>query len=65
MLTGDFGSPSWELAMARKDARIIMEVAAHAELPLVLVPGVAAAMDRFIASGHGKSDWTIIAKDVV
>lgn len=65
MLDAPKSAASWELAMARKDARIIMEVAAHAELPLVLVPGVAAAMDRFIATGHAKSDWTIIAKDVV
>ncbi len=65
MLDAPKSAASWELAMARKDARIIMEVAEHAGLPLVLVPAVAATMDRFIATGHAKDDWTIIAKDVV
>ena len=51
--------------MARKDARLMMEEAARARLPLGVVPGVASAMDRFIERGHAKDDWTIIAKDVL
>lgn len=65
MLAAPTSAASWELAMARKDARIIMEETARAELPLVIVPAVATAMDRFIQRGHAKDDWTIIAKDVV
>ncbi|HEY1957094.1 MAG TPA: NAD(P)-binding domain-containing protein [Polyangiaceae bacterium] len=53
---------SWELTMARKDARLMMDEAARAEVALTLVPAVAALMDRYIASGRGGEDWTVIAK---
>ncbi len=65
MLDAPASAASWELAMARKDARIMIEEATRANVPLVVVPGVAAAMDKFIERGHAKDDWTIIAKDVV
>jgi len=52
---------SWELAMARKDARLMMDEAERAGVALTLVPAVAARMDRFIAQGRGGDDWTIIA----
>jgi 3-hydroxyisobutyrate dehydrogenase len=65
MLDAPSSAASWELTMARKDARLMIDEASRAKLPLVVVPGVAAAMDRFIERGHGKDDWTIIAKDVV
>jgi len=56
---------SWELAMARKDARLMMEEAERARVALTLVPAVAARMDELIARGRGGEDWTIIAKDVL
>ncbi len=65
MLEADFGTASWELAMARKDARIMMEEAARANVMLALVPAIANEMDRFIERGHAKDDWTVIAKDAL
>jgi len=65
LLEGDFSHPSWELAMARKDARLMIEEAARARVPLAVVPAIAAEMDRWIEKGHGHDDWTVIAKDSV
>lgn len=65
MVEADFTHPSWELAMARKDARLMIEGASHAGVPLALIPAIAAEMDRFIARGHAKDDWTVIAKDAL
>jgi 3-hydroxyisobutyrate dehydrogenase len=56
-------SPSWELAMARKDARLMIEAGAAGLAPLQILPAVAELMDRFIERGHAKDDWTIIASD--
>ncbi|MCF8449013.1 MAG: NAD(P)-dependent oxidoreductase [Taibaiella sp.] len=63
MTAGTFDKPSWELDMARKDAGLMMNEAQQAGIPLVVLPAIAAEMDRWIADGHGKSDWTVIAKD--
>jgi 3-hydroxyisobutyrate dehydrogenase len=57
--------PSWELAMARKDARLMMEAAADGDVALHLVPAIAAEMDRWIERGHAHDDWTVIAKDAL
>jgi 3-hydroxyisobutyrate dehydrogenase len=65
MLEGDFAKPSWELAMARKDARLMLEEAARAQQPLDVLPAIATLMDRFIARGHGHDDWTVIGKDAL
>ncbi|HSS01006.1 MAG TPA: NAD(P)-binding domain-containing protein [Kofleriaceae bacterium] len=65
MTEGAFEPPSWELAMARKDARLMIEAATAAGVPLTMLPSIAARMDAVIAEGHGAKDWTIIAKDVV
>lgn len=65
MTDADYDHPSWELAMARKDARLMQGEADAAGVPLALVPMVAAMMDRFIAEGHGHADWTIVGKDFV
>jgi 3-hydroxyisobutyrate dehydrogenase len=63
MLTGDLSKASWELAMARKDARIMLEEAAAHGRPLTMLPAIASRMDALIAEGHGKDDWTVLAKD--
>jgi 3-hydroxyisobutyrate dehydrogenase len=65
ILAADFASPSWELAMARKDARLMLEAADQAQPPLAFLPVIAALMDTFIARGHGHDDWTVIAKDAL
>ena len=63
MTEGDFDHPSWELVMARKDARLMADEAARANIALAVLPAVAARMDAVIAQGHGHADWTVIAKD--
>eukprot|EP01030_Chromulinospumella_sphaerica_P009568 gene9568-biopygen8313 len=63
MMAGKFNEPSWELAMARKDAGLMLNEAEAAGKKLVVLPSVAAEMDNWIANGHGQSDWTVIAKD--
>jgi 3-hydroxyisobutyrate dehydrogenase len=62
MLEGDFANPSWELAMARKDARLMIEAAEAGAASLMLIPAIAKEMDRWIEKGHGKEDWTVIGK---
>ncbi len=58
-----FDQPSWELSMARKDARLMIEQAATTHNTLMVVPAVAKKMDAWLEKGHGKDDWTIISKD--
>jgi len=65
MVDGAFADPSWELRMARKDARLMMEAAAAAGVPFIALPGIAERMDAAIAEGHGEQDWTVIAKPAV
>jgi 3-hydroxyisobutyrate dehydrogenase len=65
ILEADFGHPSWELSMARKDARLMLEEAQSNGVPLAVVPAIAAEMDRWIAKGHAGDDWTVIAKDAL
>jgi 3-hydroxyisobutyrate dehydrogenase len=65
MLGGDYAKASWELAMARKDTRLMLEEAARGGLPLPILPAVAARMDQLIAEGHGRDDWTVLGKDAV
>lgn len=54
------GPASFELAMARKDARL-MQTTAGSERLLVL-PAVAAAMDQALAKGHAMADYSIFTK---
>jgi 3-hydroxyisobutyrate dehydrogenase len=58
-----FDQPSWELNMARKDARLMIEQANTSQKTLMIVPAVAKKMDAWISKGHAKDDWTIISKD--
>ena len=58
MARGDF-SASFELTMARKDMRLMLEAAAGQ--PITVLPGIAKAMDDAIAQGHGKDDLGAIA----
>jgi len=63
MTSGDYSQPSWELNMARKDARLMMEAAGQGTL--AVIPAIAAKMDKYISEGHGGDDWTVIANDAV
>ncbi|MCC7536853.1 MAG: NAD(P)-dependent oxidoreductase [Deltaproteobacteria bacterium] len=65
MVSARFEEPSWELGMARKDARLMLEEAARARLDLHVLPAIAARMDAVIAEGHAKSDWTVLGKDAL
>ncbi len=59
MLGGDF-TPGFELAMARKDVRLMIETAGHR--PLAVLPALAARMDAVIAEGRGADDVTVIGR---
>jgi len=63
IIEGKFNEPSWELNMARKDAGLMLSAAAQAGTHLITTPAIAAAMDEWIAKGHGNDDWSVIAKD--
>jgi 3-hydroxyisobutyrate dehydrogenase-like beta-hydroxyacid dehydrogenase len=62
MARGDF-SATFELAMARKDMRLMLE--AGSGQPMTVLPSIAKAMDAAIANGHGKDDLGSIAAEVV
>jgi 3-hydroxyisobutyrate dehydrogenase len=59
-----FDQPSWELSMARKDARLMMEQVSATHQTLMVVPAVAKKMDAWLGKGHAKDDWTIISKEL-
>ncbi|HET7632462.1 MAG TPA: NAD(P)-binding domain-containing protein [Gemmatimonadaceae bacterium] len=65
MLEGEYDQPSWNLAMARKDTRLMIEAAQAGDAPLKFIPAVAAELDRWLADGHAAQDWTIISRDVI
>jgi 3-hydroxyisobutyrate dehydrogenase len=60
MLSAQYDNPSWELGMARKDARLMMEEAANANTILNVIPAIAAEMDRWIDKGMAHKDWSVI-----
>jgi 3-hydroxyisobutyrate dehydrogenase len=61
MIAGDYDDVSWDLAMARKDARLMEGEGAT----LVMLPGVIGLMETMLARGHGEQDWTVIASDLL
>ncbi len=62
MATG-ISNTNFELSMARKDVRLMIETAGSA--PLAMLPGMAARMDVLIAEGHGGEDLGVIGRDAV
>ena len=62
MLAKNF-APSFELTMARKDVRLMIEAAG--EQPLSALPGIARRMDALIAGGHGAEDLAAMGRDAV
>ena len=65
VLKADYDHPSWNLAMARKDARLMIEAADQGGVTLRVIPAAAAEMDRWLEAGHAADDWTIIASSVI
>lgn len=65
VLGADFTKASWELSMARKDVRLMMEEAARGNVDLTAIPAIAKRMDAWIEKGHGADNWTVIASNVV
>jgi 3-hydroxyisobutyrate dehydrogenase-like beta-hydroxyacid dehydrogenase len=59
LAAGKGGPVGFELTMARKDVRLMLETAGAQTL--TVLPSVASAMDAAIAAGHGADDFTIIA----
>ena len=62
MARGDF-SATFELSMARKDMRLMLEAADGQ--PMVVLPSIAARMDQAIATGHSHEDLGAIAAELV
>lgn len=62
MAKGNF-TPSFELAMARKDVQLMLETAG--DRPMAALPAIAARMDQLIAAGHGAKDASVLSIDAV
>ena len=62
MATGNF-APQFELAMARKDVGLMLQVAGAR--PLAVLPAIAARMDALIAEGHGGDDLAVVGRDAI
>ena len=62
MAEGDF-SPSFELAMARKDVRLMIESAGAR--PVAALGGIASRMDTLFGEGFAESDFGVLAKDAL
>lgn len=56
-------TPTFELAMARKDVGLMLETAGAR--PLAVLPSVAARMDQLIAAGHGAKGTSALAIDAL
>jgi len=62
MAKGNF-TPSFELTMARKDVRLMLETTGSR--PMASLPAIAARMDQLISAGHGAKDASVLAIDAV
>jgi 3-hydroxyisobutyrate dehydrogenase len=60
MAEGNF-APAWELFMARKDVRLMLEEGALHGVHFSTLPHIADAFDAVIAAGHGKEDVGVVA----
>lgn len=59
---GQFTKPSFEIAMARKDVRLMIEQAARGGVELAMMPALAALFDAAIARGEGALDAAAAAR---
>jgi 3-hydroxyisobutyrate dehydrogenase-like beta-hydroxyacid dehydrogenase len=62
MAVGDY-TPTFELTMARKDARLMIDSAAGRELSVL--PAIAKRMDALIERGFGADDLGVLSVDSV
>jgi 3-hydroxyisobutyrate dehydrogenase-like beta-hydroxyacid dehydrogenase len=62
MAKGNF-TPTFELAMARKDVRLMLETCG--DRPLAVLPAIAARMDQLLAAGHGTKGTSVLGIDAV
>ncbi|MDY7539893.1 NAD(P)-binding domain-containing protein [Undibacterium sp. RTI2.1] len=62
MAKGNF-TASFELAMARKDVRLMLETSGNR--PMATLPAIADRMDQLIAAGHGAEDASVLGIDAV
>jgi 3-hydroxyisobutyrate dehydrogenase len=62
MVKGDY-APAFELTMARKDARLMIEAAKGRQLGAL--PGIALRMDALIERGYGADDLAVLAVDAI
>ena len=60
--SGEFTAPSFEVSMARKDVRLMIEEAQRGGVDLFVMPGVAAMFDAAIARGEGALDAAAAAR---
>jgi 3-hydroxyisobutyrate dehydrogenase len=60
MAEGNF-APAWELRMARKDVRLMLEEGARHHVTYDVLPRIAEFFDRAIAAGHGAQDVGAVA----
>jgi 3-hydroxyisobutyrate dehydrogenase len=60
--SGDVTKPSFEVAMARKDVRLMIEEARRGGVDLLVMPAVAAMFDAAIARGEGALDVAAAAR---
>ena len=60
MAAGDF-TPQWELAMARKDVRLMLEEARRHGVELPVLPDIDALFAQYERAGHGSEDVGVVA----
>ncbi len=60
MARGEYANATFELSMARKDVRLMLETAGGR--PMTVLPGIAAEMDRHIAAGEGALDMGVLGR---
>jgi 3-hydroxyisobutyrate dehydrogenase len=60
--SADVTAPSFELAMARKDLRLMMDEAARGGMELFVTPAIASMFDTAIARGDGALDVAVAAR---
>ena len=60
--SGKYDQPSFEVAMARKDVRLMIEQAQSGGVELFVMPGVMAMFDAAIARGEGALDAAAAAR---
>lgn len=64
MSQGDFSS-SFDLTMARKDARLMLQTARDGNVELHALPAIAKWMDEMIERGYGDKDVSVLGADSV